>query len=380
MKNKKGFTLIELLAVIIILGVLLLVAIPSVTTYINSSKKDSYVATAKQYIRAASNMVNAGEFDVYDPTITYYIPAKCIPLESGGQSPYGDFDRAYVAVTYDGNGFKFYWQSRDITGMGIPKATSVDDLTKDSVKSGVKKTDVKTSDTLDHTYRINVLSEESCTLEHSNDNFAYLINPDDMVTNDYELIPQNTLSINTLPNVNYYSKIGNITGNLHNSTSRYDLNTVQYGVVTYSDNQGYKRTKMYYSMPKYKNKADNTIHSVAKIVWIQFLRYREMDNTFVDYGFACVAHDPNENMIDCDVKPMYKPTGCERSFNDGCTSFIHNDEELGAGLYAILDNNDVVSLYHPQVHFHSIFSASFNGMTSTTYYPEAVVQLAIVED
>ena len=29
MKNKKGFTLIELLAVIIILGVLMLVAIPS---------------------------------------------------------------------------------------------------------------------------------------------------------------------------------------------------------------------------------------------------------------------------------------------------------------------------------------------------------------
>ena len=37
--NKKGFTLIELLAVIIILGILMLIAIPSVTNYINNSRQ-----------------------------------------------------------------------------------------------------------------------------------------------------------------------------------------------------------------------------------------------------------------------------------------------------------------------------------------------------
>ena len=35
--NKKGFTLIELLAVIIILGILMIITIPSVTKYINDS-------------------------------------------------------------------------------------------------------------------------------------------------------------------------------------------------------------------------------------------------------------------------------------------------------------------------------------------------------
>lgn len=34
MKEKKGFTLIELLAVIVILGVIMMIAIPSVTGYI----------------------------------------------------------------------------------------------------------------------------------------------------------------------------------------------------------------------------------------------------------------------------------------------------------------------------------------------------------
>ena len=44
MKNK-GLTLIELLAVIIILGILMLIAIPSVTNYINNFRKESYVNT-----------------------------------------------------------------------------------------------------------------------------------------------------------------------------------------------------------------------------------------------------------------------------------------------------------------------------------------------
>ena len=48
--KKKGFTLIELLAVIIILGVIMLIAIPSVTRYISDSRKNSYIDTARQIV------------------------------------------------------------------------------------------------------------------------------------------------------------------------------------------------------------------------------------------------------------------------------------------------------------------------------------------
>ena len=41
--SKKGFTLIELLAVIIILGVLLLIAVPTVSKYIEDSRKNAYI-------------------------------------------------------------------------------------------------------------------------------------------------------------------------------------------------------------------------------------------------------------------------------------------------------------------------------------------------
>ena len=84
MNNKiKGFTLIELLAVIIILGVLMLVAIPSVTSYINNSRKQTYVDTAKEIIKGATVLVNSGDLNTFDTDTTYYIPVDAISTENG---------------------------------------------------------------------------------------------------------------------------------------------------------------------------------------------------------------------------------------------------------------------------------------------------------
>ena len=120
-ENKKigAFTLIELLAVIIILGVLMIIAIPSVTEYIQTSRKNSYIVTAQSFIDAATTKVNSMEYDVMDVDATYYLPTKCISFEKGGDSPFGEFEESYVVITYDGKGYDYYYTGRDSSNHGI---------------------------------------------------------------------------------------------------------------------------------------------------------------------------------------------------------------------------------------------------------------------
>ncbi len=63
MKNRKGFTLIELLAVITIMGILMLVAIPAVSRTIENSRRDAYVDVVKTYINTVRNAVLADELE-----------------------------------------------------------------------------------------------------------------------------------------------------------------------------------------------------------------------------------------------------------------------------------------------------------------------------
>ena len=143
--NIKGFTLIELLAVIIILGILMIIAIPSVTKYISDSRKNTYIGTAKEIISGARNMVNEGKLEMFDTDTTYYIDVNCIKTENGTQSPYGEFTKAYVIVTYDGKGYDYYWTSVDDAGQGISKITEIDNLDIDKIESDLKDNDIPNS-------------------------------------------------------------------------------------------------------------------------------------------------------------------------------------------------------------------------------------------
>ena len=135
--KKRAFTLIELLAVIIILGILMIIAIPSVTSYISNSRKSGYVSTAKNLMDGARTKVNEGKLPVYDTNTTYYLPYDMIKTENASKSPYGDFTEAYVVVTYDGNSFDYYWTSTDETKTGA-YLTYYNDLNNDSIISNVE--------------------------------------------------------------------------------------------------------------------------------------------------------------------------------------------------------------------------------------------------
>ena len=121
----------------------MIVSIPAVTEYISNSRKSAYISTAKEVIGGARNLVNEGKLEMYDPTVTYYIPSSYIQTENGQKSPYGEFTEAYIGVTFDSTGYNYYWISNDTSGQGVKEVTEYNDLDEEDIVTGIKNIDVR---------------------------------------------------------------------------------------------------------------------------------------------------------------------------------------------------------------------------------------------
>ena len=156
--NSKGFTLIELLAVIVILGILMITAIPAVTKYINNSKKDTFADSALAYINSARYSLLNDEYNVTAPDAgdSVCIPLKYVDIDKATKSSYGgdwDTEKSYVKATNEGGKITYSIAIRDSKNYGTKGGAEV---TEDALTTA-------TSKRASITQSVNAINSDGCS-------------------------------------------------------------------------------------------------------------------------------------------------------------------------------------------------------------------------
>ncbi len=141
-KKRNGFTLVELLAVILIIGVLGLIAVPSINGIMNNSKKDTHVETALAFIHGVRETAKLGrKYSLPDPGSALIVKTSTVELERGGRkSSFGkayDEEYSYVIIYNYGNSNKnqyaYYIFLKDTGGNGTSEPVLENSLNRSSV-------------------------------------------------------------------------------------------------------------------------------------------------------------------------------------------------------------------------------------------------------
>lgn len=136
--NKKGFTLIEILAVVIILGVLLIIAVPTIGKYVEESRKNTYVTLARNLVDSVATSISAMTLPIIpESEEAVIVPFSEINMEkeiSKTKSPYAKYvnDKSYVLVVCQEDKYVYYVAAIDEKGNGF-SLTNIEQLTKDKV-------------------------------------------------------------------------------------------------------------------------------------------------------------------------------------------------------------------------------------------------------
>ena len=138
MKDNRAFTLVEIIAVIIILGIILTIAIPSVTNNIIKSKKAVYIKNVNSYMETVNGLYLEEEYgDYLEDNEILIVPLKAIELDQSEkilESPFASYDfyRSYIIIIKSKRSFESYALVRDDANYGI-NSTEFKDLNIKSV-------------------------------------------------------------------------------------------------------------------------------------------------------------------------------------------------------------------------------------------------------
>jgi type IV pilus assembly protein PilA len=336
MKNERGFTLIEVLSVIIIIGIIMLIAVPAVNKYIDRSNKASYASDALAYVetvRSEYEMRDYGEFLKKDEIML--VPIEYILLEKGdGSSPYAPFDftKSYIIIVPERNGYQFYATIIDEIGVGIVQKNS-NELNRDAVHEDAGnsvipyQTYASTTNKFAFNGKTYTLSEKRdiSTLEKSFDNAIFVLTLDGGTAPT----PQPTENI-TCNNNTYTGSMQTIAVCNNGETIE---NAEQYKVGTYTVTCG-SATKTCSISGKNRWECDNC-YDAGVTVSSQIWRYYDTNGKLKTSGWVTTSgtivnpdSQPNKNVYLIQNSKMY--TGWYY-YND-CRYFLRNTDINGNGI------------------------------------------------
>lgn len=203
--QKKAFTLVELLAVIVILSIILLIAVPAVKKSIDSARMSTAKDTAIILSKTAENyyMENYNDdlekIDLTDGTLSYSGKKP-----DAGYALFNEDGEAYVRIYYNG-----YCAIRDYNGNVTINKTKEEDCIKELKKYVVTLNDLTYADGTEIYF--NPVTNKTCTKEESDKNTSknsgcmkwYIFNDTSSATTLNLLLSHNTTA-STNPSVSGY--------------------------------------------------------------------------------------------------------------------------------------------------------------------------------
>ena len=135
MKNNKAFTLVELIVIIVILGVIMVFALPNITSTLERNKKDKMIIDAKDMVEKARNYISANKapYPVGGaPTILYLKDIDS--RDEIKDSPFGnlyDRDNSKVEISLDTGVYK-YNVCLDDNSYKLSTTSDISELNQDS--------------------------------------------------------------------------------------------------------------------------------------------------------------------------------------------------------------------------------------------------------
>ncbi|MEI2462677.1 prepilin-type N-terminal cleavage/methylation domain-containing protein [Niallia taxi] len=109
-KNEKGLTLIELLAVIVILGIIAAIAIPSIANIIKNSRFDAVKADAVQILNGAQTYVSSNDYttgtlteeqlDQYIENVTTFDDGYDVIVGTNGLTFTGNGEKGNITIEF----------------------------------------------------------------------------------------------------------------------------------------------------------------------------------------------------------------------------------------------------------------------------------------